>query len=213
MSAARAILLEVGGLGMIREILFKQNYLQDPRRATILIDELNNALWVWLGNDVDSKARKAVMQVAEKIRTEGYQAKADGVTIGQNCSQILVIDQKSLSEPGTQEKHQTALNLFNMKYSETGRFVVQFDASPRMAAVEQEESREFVLAGILLASILPISPELMLSRTSLGVYSIETAQGTLKFQIKEGNIQLLPGSIGINDEIQRIFQDNLKFLK
>ena len=213
MAAARAILLEVGGLGMIREILFKQNYLQDPRRATILVDELNSALWVWLGNDVDAKTRKAVIQVAEKIRSEGYQAKADGLTIGQNCQQIIVIDQKSLAEPGVQEKHQTALNLFNMKYAEAGRFAVQFDSSPRVAAVEQEGSNEFTLAGILIASILTTSPELMVSRTSLGIYNIETAEGTLKFEIKEGNIQLLPGSIGINDDIQRAFQENLKYLK
>jgi hypothetical protein len=213
MSAARAILLEVGGLGMIREILFKQNYLQDPRRATILVDELNNALWVWIGNDVDAKTRKAVVQVAEKIRSEGYQTKTDGVLIGKNCSQVIVIEQKSLSEPGVQEKHQTALNLFNTKLSEEGRFVVRFDASPRMAAVEQEESKEFTLAGILIASLLTTNPELMVGRTSLGVYTVETAEGTLKFQIKEGNVQLLQGSIGINAEIQRAFAENLKFLK
>jgi hypothetical protein len=168
---------------------------------------------VWLGNDVDAKTRKAVIQVAEKIRSEGYQAKADGLTIGQNCQQIIVIDQKSLAEPGVQEKHQTALNLFNMKYAEAGRFAVQFDSSPRVAAVEQEGSNEFTLAGILIASILTTSPELMVSRTSLGIYNIETAEGTLKFEIKEGNIQLLPGSIGINDDIQRAFQENLKYLK
>jgi len=218
MSAARAILLEVGGLGMIREILFKQNYLQDPRRATILVDELNAAIWVWLGNDVDSKTRKAVMQVAEKIRSEGYQSKADGISIGQNCSQIVVLDQKSLSEPGVQENHQTALNLFSVPMVEEGRFVVRFNASPTAAAAApaasvQEGAKDYAIAGILIASILSTTPEIMIGRSSLGVYTIEIAEGTLKFQATGGNIQLLTGSIGINDDIQKAFQENIKFLK
>jgi len=216
MSAAHAILLEVGGLGMIREILFKQNYIQDPRRATILVDELNAAIWVWIGNDVNSQTRKAVITVAEKLRGEGYQSKADGISVGQNCSQVVVLDQKSLSEPGVQENHQRALSLFNTPMEEEGRFVVRFNASPSAAAAAapaQGNAKDYALAGILIASILSTNAEIMIGRSSLGVYTIEVAEGTLKFQVIGGNIQMLPGSIGMNDAIQKAFQDNVKFLK
>ena len=216
MSAARAILLEVGGLGMIREILFKQNYIQDPRRATILVDELNAAIWVWIGNDVNAQTRKAVITVAEKLRGEGYQAKADGLTVGQNCSQIVVLDQKNLSDPGVQQNHQTALSVFNTPMEEEGRFVVKFNASPTAAATTgatQGSPKDSALAGVLIASILSTNSEIMIGRSSLGVYTIEIAEGTLKFQVTGGNIQLLPGSIGINDTIQKAFQENAKFLK
>ncbi|MDD1778748.1 MAG: hypothetical protein LUQ65_11335 [Candidatus Helarchaeota archaeon] len=216
MSAAHAILLEVGGLGMIREILFKQNYLQDPRRATILVDELNAAIWVWIGNDVNAQTRKAVITVAEKLRGEGYQAKADGISVGQNCSQIVVLDQKNLSDPGVQQNHQTALSVFNTPMEEEGRFVVKFNVSPTAAAASgatQGSPKDSALAGVLIASILSTNSEIMVGRSSLGVYTIELAEGTLKFQVTGGNIQLLPGSIGINDAIQKAFQENATFLK
>jgi phenylpropionate dioxygenase-like ring-hydroxylating dioxygenase large terminal subunit len=219
MSAARAILLEVGGLGMIREILFKQNYIQDPRRATILVDELNGAIWVWIGNDVNAQTRKAVLQVAEKIRGEGYQAKADGISLGQSCSQVVVLDQKNLSEPGVQENHQTALNVFNIPMEEEGRFVVRFNASATAAttatgaAPAQGGAKDYALAGVLIASILTTNAEIMISRSSLGVYTIELAEGVLKFQVTGGNIQLMSGSIGISDAIQQAFQENIEFLK
>ena len=216
MSAARAILLEVGGLGMIREILFKQNYIQDPRRATILVDELNAAIWVWIGNDVNAQTRKAVITVAEKLRGEGYQAKADGISVGQNCSQIVVLDQKNLSDPGVQQNHQTALSVFNTPMEEAGRFVVKFNASPTAAATAtatQGSPKDSALAGVLIASILSTNAEIMIGRSSLGVYTIEIAEGALKFQVIGGNIQLLPGSIGINDTIQKAFQEYAKFLK
>lgn len=219
MSAPHAILLEVGGLGMIREILFKQNYIQDSRRATILVDELNATIWVWIGSDVNSQTRKAVLTVADKIRGEGYQAKADGVSLGQSCSQVVVLDQKNLGEPGVQEGHQTALSLFNVPMEEEGRFVVRFNASAPAAAATAgaahapEGAKDYALAGILIASILACNADIMVSRSSLGVYTVEIAEGVLKFQVTGGNIQLMPGSIGISDAIQTAFQENVKFLK
>ncbi|MHA1321774.1 MAG: hypothetical protein ACTSRL_03170 [Candidatus Helarchaeota archaeon] len=214
MSQARAILLEVGGMGMIREIMFKQNYIQDPRRATILVDEINGVLWVWLGGDVNMKTRKAIMPVAEKILAErGYKAKTDGHHVGQNVSQIIIIDQKNLGDPGVQQRHQTALNLFNMPYLEDGRFVVQFQTGAQAAVPAGGDPHSVALAGILIASILNESPEIFVGRTSQGIYTIETSQGNIKFQIKDKTVQLMPGSIGLNDNVQRIFQDTIRILK
>ncbi|MFX1297915.1 MAG: hypothetical protein ACFFD2_24090 [Promethearchaeota archaeon] len=210
MSPARAILLEVGGMGMIREILFKQNYIQDPRRATILVDEVNGVFWVWLGTDVNLKTRKAIMPVAENMLGTGYESKMDGHHVGKNCSQIIVIDQRNLGDPGVQQRHQQALGLFNMGYVEDGRFVVSFEAGP---AAQVAGPKDKAVAGILIASILESSPEAFVGRTSLGVYSIETGEGTIKFQIEGGNVQLLQGSIGLNNEIQRAFQETIKTLK
>ncbi|NVM54517.1 MAG: hypothetical protein HWN66_12505 [Candidatus Helarchaeota archaeon] len=210
MSPARAILLEVGGMGMIREILFKQNYIQDPRRATILFDELNGIIWVWLGTDVNLKTRKAILPVAEKMLSTGYKSKMDGILVGQNCSQLITIDQRNIADPGVQQRHQTALNLFNMNYVQDGRFVVQFEASPAKTRVDP---RTTALAGIMIASILESSPEVFVGKTSQGIYSIDIGQGTIKFQIRDGNIQLVQGSIGLNDQIQRAFQENIKTLK
>lgn len=212
MSPARAMLLEVGGMGMIREIMFKQNYMQDPRRATILVDEINGVFWVWMGHDVNLKTRKAIIPVAQKILSDGgYNAKTDGHRVGTNCSQVIVLDQKNLSDPGVQERHQTALSIFNMNYIEDGRFVVQYDASP--VAVARVDPRGNALAGILIESILSDSPEVFVGKTSQGIYSIETPQGTIKFQIKDGNVQMVQGSIALNDAIQKAFQDNIQALK
>ena len=211
MSPARAMLLEVGGMGMIREILFKQNYLQDPRRAAILVDEVNGVLWVWLGTDVNMKTRKAIIPVAEGLLGAGYQAKADGHHVGQNCSQMVVLDQRQLSDPTIQQNHQVALNLFNMSYLEDGRFVVQFQAAG--AAPKMADPKNIAVAGIMIASILDDSPEVFVGKTSQGVYSVETSAGTVKFQIKDGNVQLVQGSIGLSDKIQRAFQQNIQALQ
>lgn len=216
--SARAMLIEVGGLGMIREIMFKQNYLQDPRRASILIDEVNGILWVWTGTDVNIKTQKAIQPVAEKIIADGgYESKTDGIKVGVNASQILEIDQRNLSDPGVQQRHQAALNLFNMPYIEEGRFVVQFQgsgqAAPAAVAAGVGDSRTNALAGVLIASILEDSPEIMVGKSSQGIYTVETSQGSIIFQIKDGNVQLVQGSIGINDKIQRAFQENFSALK
>jgi len=91
--------------------------------------------------------------------------------------------------------------------------VVQFTGGAAVAAPTQAAPREKALAGILITSILEDSPEVFIGRSSQGIYSIETPQGTIKFQIKDGNIQLIQGSIGLNDKIQRTFQDNIQALK
>ena len=213
MATVRAILLEVGGMGMIREILFKQNYIQDTRRATILVDEVNGVLWVWLGSEVNLKTRKQVVPVAENLLGSGYQAKMDGHLVGQNCSQIIIIDQRELGDPSVQERHQKALSLFNMSFVEDGRFVVQFQVSEGMVPVQAVDPRSNALAGILIASILEDTPEFFIGKSSTGIYSIETPQGTIKFQIKGGNVQLVQGSIGLNNQIQKAFQENIKALK
>jgi len=101
------------------------------------------------------------------------------------------------------------LSIFNLNFIEEGRFVVQFQAGP---AVKKDVPREKALAGILIASILEDSPEIFIGLSSLGVYSVESSQGTIKFKIHKGNIQLLEGSIELNDKIQRAFQQNIKDL-
>ncbi|MHA1649903.1 MAG: hypothetical protein ACTSYB_06900 [Candidatus Helarchaeota archaeon] len=213
MSSARAILLEVGGMGMIREILFKQNYIQDPRRAAILVDELNGVLWVWIGSDVNLKTRKAIIPVAEGLLGSGYQSKMDGHLVGKNCSQIIVLDQRNLGDPGVQQNHQKALSLFTLNYTQDGRFVVSFEVSPGMMPTPREDPRNKALAGILIASILEESPEIFVGRSSLGVYSIDTPQGTIKFQIQDGTVQLVQGSIALSNQVQKMFQTTLKVLK
>lgn len=213
MSPARAMLLEVGGMGMIREIMFKQNYIQDPRRATILVDEVNGVLWVWMGMDVNMKTRKAIIPVAENILAEGgYTSKTDGHRVGENCSRIVVLDQKNLGDPGVQQNHQIAEGVFNMNYIEDGRFVVQFSGAAA-AISATTDPRTTALAGIMIASILDSAPEVFIGKSSQGIYSVDIGQGTIKFQIKDGNIQLVQGSIGLNDQIQRAFQENIKALK
>ncbi len=213
MSPARAMLLEVGGMGMIREIMFKQNYIQDPRRAAILVDEVNGVFWVWLGMDVNLKTRKAIIPVAEKLVSDrGYNSKTDGHRLGENCSRMIVLDQKNLGDPSVQQNHQVALGIFNMNYIEDGRFVVQFSGAAA-AAVTTADPRSTAMAGIMIASILESAPEVFVGKTSQGIYSVDIGQGTIKFQIKDGNIQLVQGSIGLNDQIQRAFQENIQALK
>jgi len=213
MSPARAMLLEVGGMSMIREIMFKQNYLQGPRRATILIDEINGVLWVWLGIDVNMKTRKAIIPVAENLLAErGYTSKADGHRVGENITQIIVLDQKNLGDPSVQQNHQVALNIFNMNYIEDGRFVVQFSGAAA-AAPKAGDPRSNALAGIMLVSILDSSPEVFVGKSSQGIYSVDIGQGTIKFQIKDGNIQLVQGSAALNDQVQKAFQEYIQALK
>ena len=213
MSPARAMLIEVGGMGMIREIMFKQNYIQDPRRAAILVDEVNGVFWVWLGHDVNMKTRKAIIPVAEKLVSErGYTSKTDGHRVGENCTQMIVLDQKQLGDPSVQQNHQVALNIFNMNYIEDGRFVVQFSGAAA-AAPKGGDPRSNALAGIMLVSILETAPEVFVGKSSQGIYSVDIGQGTIKFQIKDGNIQLVQGSAALSDQVQRAFQEYIQALK
>ena len=213
MSPARAMLLEVGGMGMIREIMFKQNYIQDPRRAAILVDEVNGVYWVWLGHDVNMKTRKAIIPVAEKLVSErGFTSKTDGHRVGENCTQMIVLDQKQLGDPSVQQNHQVALNIFTMNYIEDGRFVVQFSGAAAAAPIGGDP-RSNALAGIMLVSILETAPEVFVGKSSQGIYTVDIGQGTIKFQIKDGNIQLVQGSAALSDQIQRAFQEYIQALK
>jgi hypothetical protein len=202
-------MLEFGGMGMIREIKFKIDYANDSRRAAIVVDELNNVLWVWYGNMVRPKVKNQLDSVIEKIRA-GYKTK-DNIEVGKNCQTTVIIDQKNLEDPVVAENYQKLLSIFNYPMQEVGKYVMDVNVPQQSQAPMMDmgtaSPRDQAIAGMLIASIIEKHPEVMIGKNARGEYIIESDRKLLNFKVVNGTVQLLPGSPNLPEDITRIFTE------
>ncbi|MHA1229328.1 MAG: hypothetical protein ACTSRP_07875 [Candidatus Helarchaeota archaeon] len=208
---ANMIMLEFGGFGMIRETKFKRDYVRDRRRATIVIDELNNVFWVWLGHDITQKTRNQLNSVIEKLRINGHVS--EGIKLGLNCQGTIIIDQKNLSDPVVAENYQKLLSLFDLPAQPKGKYIMEIQASSTAAQVLGFTPKDRAIAGLLIASILEEYPALFIGKNAKNEYAIEGDEPLLRFKIVNGRVQLLPGSKNLTDKIQRVFSELYNYLK
>ncbi|MHA1270364.1 MAG: hypothetical protein ACTSPY_11295 [Candidatus Helarchaeota archaeon] len=205
-----AIMLEFGGFGMIREIKFKMNYVKDRRRATIIIDELNNVLWVWLGHDITQKTRNQLNSVIERIRSEGHES--EGVKLGLTCQSVVVIDQRNINDPAMAQNYQKLLSIFQLPMEEKGKFIIDIQAGGQAPIVSGVTPKDRAIAGLLISSILEEFPALFIGKNAKNEYSIEGDQPLFRFKVVNGSIQLLPGSQNLSGKVQRIFGELFNLL-
>ncbi|MBD3228713.1 MAG: hypothetical protein GF329_11060 [Candidatus Lokiarchaeota archaeon] len=203
---ANLIMIEFGGFGMLREIKFKEKYVKDPRRASIVIDEMNNVFWVWMGHTITHKTRNQLDPVLEKLQ-EGYETKDKNVIVGKSCQKSIIIDQRKLDDPTMNKNYQKLLSLFQYPIKEKGKFLVEIEASGQGPIISSFTTQDRAIAGVMIASILEEYPTIFIGKNSKNEYSIEADEPLFKFKVVNGQVQLLPGSQNLSTKIQNIFRE------
>ncbi|MHA1311001.1 MAG: hypothetical protein ACTSQO_08735 [Candidatus Helarchaeota archaeon] len=207
---ANLIMLEFGGFGMIREIKFKLNYIKDRRRAAIIIDELNNVFWVWLGSDITQKTRNQLNSVIDKLRANGHES--EGIKVGLRCQNAIIIDQRHLNDPEMAQKYQKLQSLFTMPIKEKGKYLVEITSGTQTTILQQFTVRDKAIAGMLIVSLLDEFPALFIGKNAKNEYAIEGDQPLLRFKVINGSVQLLPGSINLSEKVQKTFSELFSLL-
>ncbi len=100
---ARLIMLEIGGLGFLRAVRPNPRKLRGDVSLAI-IDEVNNVLWLWIGNSVQFDKRRKAEQKIQQISQEGH--RIGGELLGQGLP-VVVIDQDEIENPETASQFST----------------------------------------------------------------------------------------------------------
>jgi hypothetical protein len=103
----RLIMLEIGGLGFVRSIRPGARKLRGDVCVTV-VDELNKALWFWIGSGVQYDKRRTAKAKVEQIALEGQRI-GDEI-LGQGYSLVL-IDQDNIEDPTTSKNHSNLITL------------------------------------------------------------------------------------------------------
>ena len=213
-------MIEVGGLGMIRNIWFKKKNIQDARRATILISNYHAIMWVWIGMNVTSNTKKAVTAKAEEIKIGGYQL--EGETLGGNIQQVIILDEYSMKSAGNQETAQhhqqllATLDSLQINPHGTSNYIVEVNApgpqvSQAVPTATGRDPRNDSLVGIMLISLLEEYPESFVSRKTDGSVQIETASGeTISFNFVNFQLQVQSNSKPIPNTVMEKYNQLTK---
>ncbi len=211
-------MVEVGGLGMIRNLWFKKKNLQDSRRATLLISDYHGIIWAWVGMNVSSKTKGQVPIKAEEILGTGYNL--EGETLGLNCRQIITIDEYSMKAMGSQEIAQqydqlmATLDSSEMVPYGASNYIMEIKGGEPQASVSaptpssERDPRNDSLVGILLICLLETFPESFVSRKQDGTVQLETSSGeTISYNYKNFQLQMQPNSKAIPDNVLQRFKE------
>ena len=214
-------MVEVGGLGMIRNLWFKKKNLQDPRRATLLISDYHGIIWAWVGINVTAKTKGQVPIKAEEILSSGY--KLEGETLGLNCRQIITIDEYSMRSMNNQETQQqydqlmATIDSLDMGPHGVSNYLMEIKGGGAQASASAPTSstgrdpRNDSLVGIMLICLLEVYPESFVSRKSDGTVQVEAASGeTISYNYINFQLQMQPNSKPIPNSALERFKDLTK---
>jgi hypothetical protein len=104
----RIVMLEIGGLGFVRSIRPNLKKMQSDI-AILVVDEVNSALWLWMGSSLQHDKRRTALAKAEEISAAGYHA--GDLLLGKDLP-VIVIDQDLLESPETQGNYALLKTLF-----------------------------------------------------------------------------------------------------
>ena len=165
-------MVEAGGLGMLRNLWFKKKNLQDPRRATILISDYHGIMWVWIGMNCTAQTKKQVVIKAEEIKNGGYDL--EGVTLGLNCQQMIIIDEYSMKAQDNQEMARNydqllvTIDSLDMIPYASSNYIMEVKSSTGESPLQEttkatvssgRDPRNDSLVGIMLICLLEEYPE------------------------------------------------------
>ena len=209
-------MVEVGGLGMIRNLWFKKKNLQDPRRASLLISDYHGIIWAWVGINVSAKTKGQVPIKAEEILSSGY--KLENETLGLNCRQIITIDEYSMRSMGNQDHQQqydqlmATIDSLDMVPYGTSNYIMEIKggaapATATAAPTTGRDPRNDSLVGIMLICLLEAYPESFVSRKSDGTIQLETGTGeNISYNYINFQLQMQPNSHPIPNSALERFQ-------
>lgn len=207
------VMLEVGGMGMIRKLGWKERFLKDHNRATLVVSDYHRTIWIWEGSNVTSNTRKQAPKVAQKIMTSGYSLA--GETLGMTCENVILMDEAIMTTSEAQDSqemnaaYQQLLQLYQtlqvVPHGTSEHIVVPAEATS--AAPAGPDPRNDNLAGIMLVSILREYPESFVCRTADGTIQVETGAGPkFNYRFENFQLQLLTNSQQIPSSVMQHFQ-------
>ncbi|MFX1340688.1 MAG: hypothetical protein ACFFDK_18905 [Promethearchaeota archaeon] len=109
----------------------KENLL--PERSIIVLDESNQAVWLWHGSKQGLVARRTALRQAESLKGHGYTVGKS--IIGRDIKTIKEVDQRKIGrDPETDKVNQAFEEVLDRKYKELDNFVVTFSTAGVEAA-------------------------------------------------------------------------------
>ena len=105
----RLVMLEIGGLGFVRSLRPSPKKLRGDV-CVVVVDELNKALWFWMGSGVQYDKRRTAKAKAEQISLEGQRIGDE--LIGRGFS-LIELDQDGLENPTTANNYNNLIALLD----------------------------------------------------------------------------------------------------
>ena len=105
----RLVMLEIGGLGFVRSIRPHPKKLRGDV-CIVVVDELNNSLWFWMGSGIQYDKRRTAKAKAEQISLEGQRIGDE--LIGRGFS-LVEVDQDGLENPTTANNYNNLIALLD----------------------------------------------------------------------------------------------------
>ncbi|MFX1563162.1 MAG: hypothetical protein ACFFDP_07630 [Promethearchaeota archaeon] len=120
------LLLDFSG-GIIEPLPLSPDVLTDDR-IVIIIDELKECIWLWLGANTTLIERRASQRKARSIRSAGYQF--GPLKIGRDISSVEIIDGQILDDKETKEYYETLLHSLSQKFTITDKVLGRLGGTP-----------------------------------------------------------------------------------
>ncbi len=100
--------------------------LVNSQNALIVLDEINDTCWVWIGRDVNMPTRMHALRMSKSVQKSGYSVGA--TTIGMSISRMVEMMEKDASDPDVATSIAGFRDLVGRRWSfDDG--VLAFDAS------------------------------------------------------------------------------------
>jgi hypothetical protein len=112
--------------GIIEPLPLSSEALANDRIA-IVIDELNECVWLWQGADTTLIERRAAQRKAQSLVSAGHQF--GPLRIGRALSRVQVIDGQILDDPETKASYDRLLQTLRQKFTITEGVLGRFGAA------------------------------------------------------------------------------------
>lgn len=123
------LLLDFSG-GIIEPLPLSPDVFTDDR-IVIIIDELKECIWLWLGANATLVERRASERKARSIRSAGYQF--GPLKIGRDVTSVEIIDGQILDDKDTKEAYDTLLHSLSQNFIITDKALGRLGSAPAKA--------------------------------------------------------------------------------
>lgn len=94
----------------------------------VLIDELDDRLYLWMGKNRSLVDKKAAMRVAQSIMRGGFSY--GKLQVGRSLKELVEIDESKLSEPDVKENFEALNAVFKRPYTVRDKMLVEVAVEP-----------------------------------------------------------------------------------
>jgi len=123
--------------GDSQPIQWRQENLADDR-SIIVIDESNQAIWLWHGSKQGLVARRTALRQAQSLKGHGYTVGKS--IIGRDVKEIREIDQRKIGrDPDTDNINKDFQAMLDKKVKELDNFIITFSTSGTDVRIVESE--------------------------------------------------------------------------